>query len=142
MTTSPQPNSEKKNEAIPTASAVLDTGEIVEMIYRPEERKTLFVRSLEGSWGYDTEISLSSSQRLVPYSPQNNLLKHDVVLLPSGPEEYGSEAELLGEIKAFVHRYLDVSPLFEEIATYYVLLPWVYDAFNELPYLRARGQYR
>jgi hypothetical protein len=141
MTENPSPKPEKQSAAIPTASAVLDNGEIVEMVYRPEERKTLFVRSLEGSWGYDTEITLSSSQRLVPYSPQNNLLKHDVVLLPSGPEEYGSDAELLGEIKSFVHRYLDVSPLFEEIATYYVLLTWVYDAFNELPYLRARGDY-
>src|SRR6202521_2059455 len=121
MTRNPSPQPEKQSAGTPTASAVLDTGEIVEMVYRPEERKTLFVRSLEGSWGYDSEISLSSSQRLVPYSPQNNLLKHDVVLLPSGPEEYGSDAELLGEIKAFVHRYLDVSPLFEEIATYYVL---------------------
>jgi hypothetical protein len=29
--------------------------------------------------------------------------------------------------------------LFEQIASYYVLFSWVYDAFNELPYLRVRG---
>lgn len=34
---------------------------------------------------------------------------------------------------------MDVSPLFESIASYYVLLSWVYDSFNELPYLRLRG---
>lgn len=34
---------------------------------------------------------------------------------------------------------MDVSQLFEEVASYYVLLSWVYDAFNELPYLRLRG---
>ena len=39
----------------------------------------------------------------------------------------------------FIHRYVDVSPLFEEITSYYVLFTWVYDAFNELPYLRLRG---
>ena len=27
------------------------------------------------------------------------------------------------------------------MATYYVLLTWLYDAFNELPYLRLRGDY-
>ncbi len=60
-------------------------------------------------------------------------------MLPSEPEEYGSEAALVHEIQAFIHRYVDVSPLFEKIAGYYVLLSWVFDAFNALPYLRLRG---
>jgi len=62
-----------------------------------------------------------------------------VVLLPSEPEEYGSEEQLLAEIQSFIHRYVDVSSLFEKIASYYVLFSWVYDRFNELPYLRLRG---
>jgi len=75
----------------------------------------------------------------VPYSPGNNLLLHQVVLFPSEPLEYGSDAELVAEIKAFIHSYVDVSPLFEDIAAYYVLFSWLYDSFNELPYLRVRG---
>ena len=67
------------------------------------------------------------------------LKENDVVLLPSEPEEYGSETELVAEIQAFIHRYVDVSPLFERIASFYVLFSWVYDSFNELPYLRLRG---
>jgi hypothetical protein len=31
------------------------------------------------------------------------------------------------------------APLFEKIASYYVLFSWVYHSFNELPYLRLRG---
>lgn len=46
---------------------------------------------------------------------------------------------LLREIQHFIHRYVDVSPLFEKIASYYVLLSWIYDSFSELPYLRLRG---
>lgn len=61
------------------------------------------------------------------------------MLLPSEPEEYGSEEGLLADIQSFIHRYVDVSPLFEKIASYYVLFSWVYDSFNELPYLRLRG---
>ena len=41
----------------------------------------------------------------------------------------------------FIHRYVDFSASFENVATYYVLLTWLYDAFNELPYLRLRGDY-
>jgi hypothetical protein len=75
----------------------------------------------------------------VPYSPNNNLIKNEVILLPSEPEDFGSEEELLSQIQSFIHRYVDVSPLFEKIASYYVLFSWVYDGFNELPYLRLRG---
>jgi hypothetical protein len=59
--------------------------------------------------------------------------------LPSQPEEYGSEAQLVVDVRNFIHHYVDVSPLYEQIATYYVLFTWLYDRFNELPYLRARG---
>jgi hypothetical protein len=61
------------------------------------------------------------------------------VLFPSRAAEYESEQELVEEIQSFIHRYVDVSPLFEQIASHYVLFSWVYDAFNELPYLRLRG---
>src|SRR5207249_9066280 len=71
--------------------------------------------------------TLFRSRRWVPYSPHNNLIKNEVVLLPSEPEEYGSEDELLAAIQDFIHRYVDVSPLFEKTASYYVLLSWVYD---------------
>jgi hypothetical protein len=48
---------------------------------------------------------------------------------------------LVAAIQAFVHRYVDLSPGFEEIAAHYVLLTWIYDAFGELGYLRFRGDY-
>jgi len=76
-----------------------------------------------------------------PYSPHNPLLSNAVVLLPSEPAEYGNPAELVAEIQSYIHRYVDLSPLFERIASYYVLFSWVYDAFPELPYLRVRGDY-
>ncbi len=63
------------------------------------------------------------------------------MLFPTEPCEYGSEEELIGDIQTFIHRYVDVSPRFERIASYYVLFSWVYDGFAELPYLRLRGDY-
>ncbi len=124
----------------PTVSAVFPDGTILETVYRPEDRQTAFVLWRDGKWTTETTIAEDSLHRLVPYSPQNNLIRHEAVLLPSAPEEYGTEAELIAEIQSFIHRYVDVSPLFESIASYYVLLSWVYDGFNELPYLRLRGE--
>jgi hypothetical protein len=88
-----------------------------------------------------SHIDLDDNARLVPFSPHNNLIKNEVVLLPTEPQIYGSEEQLLSEIRSFIHRYVDLSPSFERLATYYVLLSWLYDAFNDLPYLRLRGDY-
>jgi len=132
----------KRDKTRPAVSLVLPDGAIVETVHRTTEHRTLFcvASGLAAGDGIRYEKSLAvNGQRLVPYSPNNNLLVNEVVLLPSGPEEYGTEEQLVAEIQGFIHRYVDVSPLFEKVASYYVLLSWVYDAFSELPYLRLRG---
>lgn len=111
------------------------------MVFDPVERKTSFVVGTGDSWRFEPGVSLSPTERLVPYSATNNLVKHSVVLFPSEPEEYGTKADLLSRIREFIHRYVDVDEDFEEIATYYVLLSWVFDAFDEVPYVRIRGGY-
>ena len=128
----------KEKNAAPTVSAVLPNGTLVEMVYRPEERRTLLCIATDDQVRYETNL-MDDGKRLVPYSPENNLLKNGVVLFPSEASPYESEQVLIAEIRAFIHRYVDVSPLFEEIASYYALFSWVHDAFNELPYLRLRG---
>ena len=128
-------------QTIPTAAAVLQDGALVEMVYDPDERRTQFVVGNGDSWSYENSISLSPIERLVPYSPTNNLVKHGVVLFPSEPEEYGNEADLVSRIRAFLHRYVDVENDFEEIASYYALFTWIHDAHNDVPYIRVRGGY-
>jgi hypothetical protein len=138
---SPEGKEEKKPQTIPTASAVLPSGELVEMVYDPGERRTRFVSGTGDAWDYEESVSLSPTEHLVPYSPGNNLVKHGVVLFPSEPAEYGDEASLVSRIRDFIRRYLDVSEDFETVAMYYVLFTWIYDAFHEVPYIRVRGGY-
>jgi hypothetical protein len=132
---------ENKKTIIPTASAVLDDGTLVEMAFQPKQRRTLFAIYNAGRWTLQDAIDLGSDARLVPFSPNNNLVKNEVVLLPSEPMIYGSEEKLVADIQEFIHRYVDLDTSFEKVATYYVILTWLYDAFNELPYLRFRGDY-
>src|SRR5262249_49497887 len=86
-------------------------------------------------------VRIETGEVLVPYAATNNLIANECVLLPSKPVEFRFKDELLADIRAFLHRYVDLSPLFEQIAAHYILLTWVHDAFNELPYLRLRGEY-
>src|SRR5437867_1773498 len=126
----------KKQATLPTVSTVLPDSSLVEMVY--QENRTLFCVSKDGAFRYEMNLAVNG-QRLVPYSPRNNLLTNEVVLFPSEPVEYDSESKLVECIQTFIHRYVDISSLYEQIASYYVLFSWVYDAFNELPYLRLRG---
>jgi hypothetical protein len=141
MTTPPHNDSPEppKQRSIPTVSATFDDGSILEMVHRLNEKRSAFIVWQGSQWRMESSVNRDARTRLVPYSPNNNLIRNDVVLFPSEPEEYGSEEQLLREIHTFIHRYVDLSPLFEQTATYYVLLSWVYDGFNELPYLRVRG---
>lgn len=121
-----------------TFSRVMPDGALVESLYQPQERQTVFCVWNADQWREVRSIDVDG-ERLVPYSPLNNLLQHDVVLLPSRPTEYESEQRLLDEVLSFIHRYVDLTTVYERLAAYYVLLSWIFDSFNELPYLRVRG---
>src|SRR5258707_612588 len=132
---------QKLPRGVPTVSRVCsDT--LIELVYDPETRKTgLVVSRFGGLWNIEQEVRVETGETLVAYSPSNNLIGNDCVLLPSKPVEFQHKHELLDDIKAFLHRYVDLSPLFEQIAAHYILLTWVYDAFSDLGYLRLRGDY-
>ena len=137
-----QKNDESEaKSAIPTTSAILDAGMVVELVHDAGRRRTFLAVFSAGRWTLQDRVTTSGGITLVPFSPDNNLIANEAVLLPSSPSIYGSEDKLLGEIQGFIHRYVDLSPTFEKIAAYYVLLTWLHDAFNELPYLRLRGDF-
>lgn len=75
--------------------------------------------------------------KLVPLDP--HAIDTNLVKLPTTAQEYGSTAELLEEIQAFIHKWLDVGEDFEELASYYILMSWVYDKMRTVCYLRALG---
>lgn len=131
----------QKKRIRPVVFHALPSGELLEMVFDPAAPSTGFVVFDGTGWRMERKIELPSGVTLVPYSPENNLLTHRVVLFPAAPEEYGSEDELFTAVQGFIHRYVDLSDAFEEVAASYVLFSWVYDAFNEVPYLRVRGDY-
>src|ERR687883_311239 len=95
--------SAKQHKPAPTISAQLENGALVEMVYDPAAKQTAFVLWQDDKWSGEAGVDVSPTSRLIPYSPQNNLVKHEVVLFPSSPQEYGTEQELLDEIQSFIH---------------------------------------
>lgn len=124
-----------------TVSAVLKHGSMVELLYQPARRETLLALYKSGVVTTHQSLKLESGETLVPIPASNNLIKHQVLLLPESATAFGSILELVEEIRRYLVRYVDLTDEFLGIASYYVLLTWVYDAFNELPYLRMRGDF-
>lgn len=125
----------------PTISRVC-TDTLVELVFDAGKRETrLAVSRFGGLWNLEQEVKIETGEILYPYPATNNLIANNCVLLPSEPKEHGFKHELVADIRAYLHRYVDLSPEFELIASYYVLLSWVHDAFSDLPYLRLLGDF-
>jgi len=125
----------------PTVSRVFENGHMLELLYAPRLEKTAFAFWDGSEFKIQSTHKLSESKTLSPIKATNNLIRHGVIKLPSYVEDYGSTKELISEIRAFIHKYVDLEPDFEIVAAHYVLLSWVYDKFRELPYLRLTGDY-
>jgi len=134
------PNKEKKKKTIPTVSIVLADGSLVELIYSATKLATQFLIGKGDSIAAVDHLDIPSGEVLTPVRADHSLIRHQVVLLPSEATEYGTE-DLASEIRSYINRYVTLSDTFTEIAVYYTLLTWVYDAFNEVPYLRWKGDF-
>ena len=130
------------DQAVPTISRILPDGTLVELVFDSGGGATALAVCLpDGMRSLVAEVSMPGAEPLKPYGPTNNLLSSGCVLLPSALADAGKKTALLADVKTFIHRYVAVSAVFEDIAAHYVLLSWVYDAFNEAPYLRFTGEY-
>jgi hypothetical protein len=122
-----------KAASVPTISRVFDDGTIIELLYDPATRTTSFAVARPGAApSVEPHFESPAGEHLVPYSARNNLIVNECVLLPSDIGDFGDKGDLVRTVQGFLHRYVDLSPIFEEIAAHYILLTWVYDAFNDL----------
>ncbi len=115
-------------------------GQIAETVYDPIKSKTQFATYQNNEVKYVEFVSTNHGE-FYPLDAQNDLVDKRIVLLPSTALEFGTTEELLIDIREYVHKYVDISPMFEELVPYYILLSWIYERFYELPYLRAIGDF-
>ena len=131
----------KLPRAQPTVSTRLPDSSLVELVFDPKAAKTSLARYHEGRVEIVDSIPTDSGVPLVPVPARNNLIRHGVLLLPERAKSFESPQALVNDIEEYIARYVDLSGEFLGVASAYVLLSWLYDAFNELPYLRFRGDY-
>lgn len=121
-----------------TYSERFKEGVMLEAVYDPDKCATGLIVCKNGNIYAASEYERDGTVYTAPQS-NNSLITTGCLKLPSSSDEYESEKALFEEIRAFIHRYVQLPESFEEVAAWYVLFTWVYDEFRELPYLRAVG---
>lgn len=124
-----------------THKAFLQDGDVLcETIYDPEQNKKVYLcynRKTGESWRTDTyELN---ERTYAP--PMDNLAETKAILFPSDIQEYGTLDTLFDCVRDYIHTFLELPDDYLLIATSYVFLSWMYDNFNTLPYLRAKGEF-
>jgi len=118
----------------------LGGGSIAEMTYDPATNERAFVvRESDGDLKKVKKVVSAHGRTYLPMT--GDLIEKRVVLLPTEATPYGSDAELLSTITDFIHRYVQLPPVFEMICAHYVVVTWLYDCLPVVPYLRALGDY-
>ncbi|MBI4186288.1 MAG: DUF3854 domain-containing protein [Chloroflexi bacterium] len=114
---------------------VLPDGTVGEMVVTDSERFFIigFNGSIRKAYQHDTAK--------VTYLPTDDALVGEVVHFASTATPYDSQSRLFSQIQAFIHHYLELPADFEEIASLYVLLTWVYEFAPSIPYLRVIGDW-
>ncbi|MDD4984244.1 MAG: DUF3854 domain-containing protein [Dehalococcoidales bacterium] len=125
---------EDKNRFV--SGFVLPDGTVGEMVVSSEDERS-FMIVVNGS----VRKAYQHETAKVTYLPTNDLLVGEVVHFASTAVPYNSQALLFKEIRTFIHRYLELPADFEEIASLYVLLTWVYEFAPSIPYLRVIGDW-
>lgn len=119
-------------------SKTYPSGKIIETLFNPTSNQTSFAIREKGKIEYTNRLK-DGNRQMFPINPTNPLLINNLVRFPSQSIDYGNNKKLQKEIQSFIHKYVDLSKEFERLASYYVLLTWVFDQFNEIPYLRKIG---
>lgn len=113
---------------------------IIEAVIK-ENGKTTFAVFKDGKIEFKDKITLPNGESLVPLSATSDAIKHGFITLPPEPIEYESELSLLKEIKIFIAKYFYIGKGFCETSALYIMLSWVFERFNELPYMRVIGTF-
>lgn len=115
-------------------------GWLLEYVYDPATQEArLAYRNPDGEIGIREYLDIEGV-RYYPTLP-NAFIKQEVVLFASDLGPVKGTRELVGLIELFLRQhYLYPSKTLPKLIAYYVLLTWLYDCFNALPYLRAVGE--
>ena len=129
------------NERKITLSAVLSDDTIIETVYDSKKGVTNFAITQGGKYQITDIFITEKGTPLQPFLANSDLLTSNFLRLPSDVGKYENNESLFGEVRDYIRKYVHLPNSFLTIATLYVIMTWVYDRFDTIPYLRVIGNY-
>jgi hypothetical protein len=114
---------------------------IIEMLYDPVAEKTSFAKYYDGVLSIGENVELSPEKVIHPLSPQDDRIRLSVIKLPSEVGSYATVEMLYRDISQFIKEYVSLPPKFLAVSSAYVMMSWLYDKFQVVPYLRVIGDW-
>lgn len=130
-------NTQAKPKKIYSSFVLLDDGKLSEEIVNPDP---VFIV-------YDPKTDKTEMRPTVQvngkyvYPFEGDLVTKKVILFPQKVEEYQDLETLRLDIRQFIHKYVDIHPFYEDLASYYILLTWLFDKNTAITYLGIFGDY-
>lgn len=113
---------------------------LCELVFDPSEPNTRFATIQSGTIKYLESLPIKSGT-IYPLNASDDALRKGFIKLASEALPYESDYLLYEEIRHFIADYVDVPPTFLSVAAVYVMLSWLYDDFQVIPYLRVIGAF-
>lgn len=126
-----------KNKKIYRSFVVLDDGKLAEEIVNPEPQFVVFDPITES---LEFKPTVKIGEKYI-YPLDGDLVTKKVILFPEKAGEYEDVEALRKELQTFIHKYVDLHPFYEKLASYYVLLTWLFDKNTVVTYLGIFGDY-
>lgn len=127
---------ENQEQEIPVPGFILRDGTVGEMVVSSDGERA-FIVAVDGLVKKVMDYQFGKFS----YIPTHDPLVGQVVHFATRAQPYDSQISLFEEIKAFIHCYLELPNNYEDIASLYVLLTWVYEFAPAIPYLRVIGDW-
>jgi len=120
-------------------TSIKNKNKIIETIKNKESNQTEYVY-LENDKIKKINNYKVGDTEYIPPRFNSKLVQGRILILPSEVDTTENE-DLVKEISDFIRKYVDIQEDEIIVASYYILMTWIYDKFHEIPYLRVLADY-
>jgi hypothetical protein len=128
----------KEKTKIIYVPSLIDEHKVIETI--TTDKSNIFCIYDSGHTSFSDSYELGGIKYL-PIRADSNLVSSGIITFSAEPLTYGDDIQLHSQIKSYIQKYVTLSEDFSNLLATYIMLTWIYDAFNEVPYIRFQGDY-
>lgn len=114
---------------------------LYETTYCPDKKQSFLATVNNGQVETHTSVEIDDTLAYPGITRDTGVISSGFLKIPDHVGELFSTADLVEEVSKFIAQYVELDEDFLLVATYYVLMTWLHERFQVIPYLRVIGDY-